>query len=87
MVTALTTNALAEYGGWGPHAGGPPFLFGALMLLLLVALVGLVTWLAVRGGRGRAQTGTDRARDLLADRYARGEISTDEYHERLNHLS
>lgn len=35
---------------------------------------------------GPAATGRERAREILAERYARGEISTEEYEERLAKL-
>jgi putative membrane protein len=35
----------------------------------------------------RQQSGVERARDILAERLARGEISADEYYERLSALS
>ncbi|GAA2001403.1 hypothetical protein GCM10009755_07270 [Brevibacterium samyangense] len=37
-----------------------------------------------RGPRGNA--GAQRAKEILAERYARGELSTEEYHERLRTL-
>ncbi|CAM04654.1 hypothetical protein [Saccharopolyspora erythraea] len=45
-----------------------------------------MVWLAVRGSRQRDRSGAQRAKDVLADRYARGEISTKEYRERLDQL-
>jgi putative membrane protein len=40
----------------------------------------------VRRIRPREATGIDRARQILAERYAGGEITTDEYRERLDQL-
>jgi putative membrane protein len=50
---------------------------GALMTLLLI---GLTIWLIVRytGPRDTAG-GTAQARQILAERYARGDLDTDEY--------
>jgi len=71
--------------GWG---GGPwgffPF-FPLIPLFWFVAL-GLVAWVVTRGVRSRDRSGAERARDILAERYARGEISSDEYRERVEHL-
>jgi putative membrane protein len=73
--------------GWG-------WLFGLLMLVGVILLVVL----AVRalgggitrgvGGAGSpAQSpGRSRAREVLDERYARGEITTEEYRERLQTL-
>lgn len=71
-------------GGFGMGVG---WLFGLLMLAGVVALV-VVGVRAVRGGIGG---GPDRsapadrsagARQILEERYARGELSTEEYQER-----
>ncbi|MEU6786621.1 SHOCT domain-containing protein [Nonomuraea angiospora] len=60
-------------------------------MLFWLALIALVVWLVVRAATDRSQSsrversGVDRARDVLAERYARGEISTEEYQDRLSH--
>jgi putative membrane protein len=76
--------------GWG-HAwgGGPPgfFPFFPLIPLFWVVALGLVAWVMMRGIRPRDRAGGERAREILAERYARGEISSDEYRERLEHLA
>jgi putative membrane protein len=63
------------------HEGFWLFPFGFLWLVL----VGTVIWLALRTAR-RERTGGDRAREILAERYASGELSRDEYRERLAEL-
>jgi putative membrane protein len=59
------------------------------MLLFWVALIGAVVWLLVRtlgsGGPGTSPS-TRRARELLAERFARGEMTVEEYRERLDVL-
>jgi putative membrane protein len=72
---------------WDGHMWGGGFwlLTGVLFLLLVVALVGFVVWLVVRASSGTQAppgAGGSRARALLDERYARGEISTEEYQER-----
>jgi putative membrane protein len=64
--------------GWG---GGWMWLTGLVWLLVLAALVGLVVWLIMRANQpsGTSGTGTDSARRILAERFARGEIDADEY--------
>ncbi len=62
---------------WGP---------GPLFLLLWLAALGAIAWLLVRSFRRREPSGADRARDILAERYARGVLSGDEYRERLEGL-
>lgn len=77
---------LAPWGHmWGSGAG---WMWGGLMMVFWIGLAALIVWLAVRAASG-TRTGfedNDRARDVLAERYARGEISTEEYEERLAHL-
>lgn len=64
--------------------------------ILVLALIALVVYLVVRasdGGRTASADAPQRpivrasAVDILNARYARGEISSDEYEERLGHLA
>jgi putative membrane protein len=71
--------------GWD---GGWMWLWGIAMMLLFVVLV---VWVVrtVAGGQRSAQSAPDprdRAREILAERYARGELTTEEYRERVEHL-
>lgn len=80
--------------GGGMGYMGMMWIFG---LLLLVAVVVLVVVL-VKAFTGRSSmtggpdtsrgtgTGTGRGREILEERYARGELSTEEYRERLQTL-
>lgn len=62
--------------GWG--AG----LFGWFtMLLVLVGIVALLMW-ALGQSRGRSDGGSDDAMEQLRARYARGEISDEEFDDR-----
>lgn len=61
------------------------------MMLFWFAVIVLAVWLVIRltGARGLFEPkphGTERARDILAERYARGEIDTEEYEQRLSKL-
>ncbi|MGH4020800.1 MAG: SHOCT domain-containing protein [Pseudonocardiaceae bacterium] len=88
----ITSNALAwiladpgwRDAGWGDGAG--PWLFGPVLVALWLGIIALVVWLVVRNVRPRERTGLDRAREVLAERYARGELSTEEYQERFGAL-
>lgn len=64
------------------------WLWGSLMMLAFVAAVVVGVWLVVRAtSHTPPSTGDrERARDILAERYARGELTTDEYRERLDAL-
>lgn len=63
--------------------------------VLLIAVIALVVFLVVRASGGgtstpgeaaRRPSGRPSAREILDARYARGEIATEEYEERLSHL-
>jgi len=83
--------------GWG-HMGnggwsGWMWLWGTAMVLFWIAVIAGAAWLAVRAATShRTRTPSpetpelERAREILAERYARGEISTEEYDERLAKL-
>jgi len=69
--------------GWG--AGGW-LVMGFMMLIFWALVIGAVVWVA----RGRNQTPTQNsnyARQILDDRFARGEIDADEYRQRREHLT
>jgi putative membrane protein len=76
LTTILAAAVLAKGGdGWWP-----------LWLLFWIAIAVAVVWfLGRRWGKPRGD-GLDRARELLAERYARGELTSDEYRERLEQL-
>jgi putative membrane protein len=75
---------------WHDHmddgGGAGWWVWGSLMMILMLGVVALVVWLIVRsthvteGGRSSA------AREILNERFARGEIDADEYHDRLSKL-
>ena len=94
MVPILALPALAQQAGrfgghhFGPHPFGPwAWAAGTLFLFRLALLVGLVVvvW-RVLGARGLWHR-PDSATQILRERYARGEISEDEYRKRLVTLS
>jgi putative membrane protein len=60
------------------HDGVWWFPFGLLWVVFLAAVI----WFVVRNTRQRGPSATD----ILAERYARGELSSEEYRERLAEL-
>lgn len=60
--------------------------FGLAHLLWWALVIAGAVWLvrSLAGGRGPLRE--DRAESILRERYARGEISQEEYDERLRHL-
>lgn len=86
-VLSTASTMLAHPGDrWDYDGGGAPWVWGPIALLVWLGLTALVVWLVLRFARPRQRSGTDKASEVLADRYARGEISTEEYQERLGHL-
>jgi putative membrane protein len=88
LATTLTTALLVQGDdGWRDHmsgtGGGWMWLWGTLMMLTWVAVIAAAVWLVARSLGGQR---TDSARQILDERYARGELSTEEYRERLQHL-
>jgi putative membrane protein len=75
-IAPLLAGSNSDHGGfwWAP--------FGLLWLVVL----GTGIWLVLRSTARRKRTGVDRAREILAERYASGELSRDEYRERLAEL-
>jgi len=70
--------------GWG---GGWMWLWGvAMMVLFAVLIVWLVRVGTAPSGYSASRIPTDRAREILAERYAKGELSTDAYRERVGEL-
>jgi putative membrane protein len=74
-VSAMLT-LMAEHGhGWWP-----------IWPILWVAIIVGVVWFLSRRWRRPEDGGFDRAREILAERFARGELTHDEYRERLAQL-
>lgn len=77
------------FGNWG--YGGPGFFgmgFGMLLFwgVVVVGLVVLVRWLAGGAQRRSGPPDSPGAREILAQRYARGEIDRAEYEQKRHDL-
>lgn len=59
-----------------------------MMMVFMVAFWGLIAWVVVTLVRGQSGTRHQQrsAEDILAERFARGEIDQDEYAKRLDAL-
>lgn len=79
---------LADGGDWDHMwGGGWMWLWGTLMMLFWVAVIAAgIYWIVRAAQSSRESSGFDRAKDILAERYARGELSTEEYRDRLEAL-
>jgi putative membrane protein len=74
--------------GWGYEQG--LFHWRGIMGLLFLAAVGLIVYLVVRGETKRKHTGDGDAAtplEIVKKRYARGEISREEYEQLKKDLS
>lgn len=80
MLIATATEMVGHGAGWGAGPWWPIFP------LFWVLLWGAVIFAIVRFRRGPREHRGHSAEDVLAERYARGEIAVDEYRERLSIL-
>lgn len=85
LVAGASDGGWDHMDGWG---GGWMWLFGIATMVLVVVLI---AWLArtTAGGGQQSPPPTDpvdHARQILAERYARGELTTEEYRERIDQL-
>ena len=89
-------NPHVPFGGHGPHGWAEsslsvaPILGSFLLLLLLLALIGFYLWRQgklTRPALGGARSPEDEAKRILADRFARGDINSDEFLERASMLN
>jgi putative membrane protein len=77
-------GVIADADGWGHHMGEWGWgmaIFGWLFMALLVVLVVWLIWTVARRPE-LPRSDRPHALDVLADRYARGEIDRDQYLER-----
>ncbi|MDH4170659.1 MAG: SHOCT domain-containing protein [Acidimicrobiia bacterium] len=94
-MTAIAA-VLADADGWDGHMGwGGGWWMFVVGTVMMVGSVVLVVWLVrtTSGGadadgraRGQGEDPLASARRILAERYARGELSTEEYRERVDQM-
>jgi len=82
-VSALQNIAPLVAGSHWDHGGFCWFPFAVLWVIVL----GTAIWFVARKLRPGERSGLERAREILAERYALGEVSVEEYRERLDELS
>lgn len=71
---------------WGPYSGGwgwgTMIIGGILMILFWVALIALVVWvvkLIIKPGQPQGSGTVQTPLDIVKNRYARGEITKDQF--------
>jgi putative membrane protein len=83
----MIAMVLAQMGDDGNHMGGGWWWVMGIGWLVFLALIVLLVVFFVRQSADRGQHHTSRgAEDVLADRFARGEIDEDEYRRRRDAL-
>ncbi|GCD95845.1 SHOCT domain-containing protein [Embleya hyalina] len=79
VAPARHVGHMYEDDGWN-------WIWGSVLMLVLIAVIVAAVWFLARGashGRGPSEPAGSSATEVLARRYARGEIDTEEYRERL----
>lgn len=69
-------------GGMGGMMGGYQgygYGFGALEVVMWIAIIAVIAWLAYYFAKGGAKESGKKALDIVNERYAEGEISREEY--------
>jgi putative membrane protein len=91
-ITWLSTTAW-QRGDMMDGDAGWHWAWMAILLVVTLAFLGLIVWAVTRHPAAAAGPGpmgptgsTNRAREILAERLARGEITVEEYRERLQAL-
>ena len=90
---SITVPAVAQTYGDHPHMGAwgwGGMILGPIMMIVFIALVVGAVVLVLRWlgpGGAPAARGEKNARDVLDERFARGEIDKDEYEDRRQVLS
>ena len=88
-VVSLLADSAGDWGHMGGWGGGWMWLWAVPTMLFFVVFL---VWLVRAGVGSTPQSGTvprdpdERAREILGERYARGDLSTEEYRERASEL-
>jgi putative membrane protein len=87
MGGSLHADAAGPWADYWGHGGGWWWLWWPIGLVFWLAVVVGLVWLVVRRNpHTNEPSPLQRAREILAERYASGEIDTEEYEQRMEHL-
>jgi putative membrane protein len=64
---------------YGPYGGGMWFFHFLFWILIIIGVVLLIVWLVRQPGRYDRGYSEESALDILKKRYARGEVSKEEF--------
>jgi putative membrane protein len=81
LLTAPVVLAQARWDHMPGWDGGWMWLWGTLMALTWAAVIAVAVWIVLRSNR-RGGTSSARAKEILDERFARGELTMKEYRER-----
>jgi putative membrane protein len=91
MLFTVSASALGDVGpgghmGYGDHMMG--YGGGIFMWLLFLAVVAIVAYVVVQTVKQKGDHGhiNETAADILKKRYARGEITREEFEEKMKHI-
>lgn len=76
-------GGMMTFGGMGLLGGLIGLIFN---LAILIGIVVLIVWAVKRFSSGNLSTGVQTPREILQTRYARGEITRDQYQQMLSDL-
>ncbi|NBI07245.1 SHOCT domain-containing protein [Senegalia massiliensis] len=79
-------NGFNDMMNFGNRASEWFILYDVVKLLIIVAVVMVIARMFIKSSRNNSNVGSSRAIEILKERYASGEISEQEYKEKLKNL-
>jgi len=79
-------NGFNDMMNFGNRASQWFILYDVVKLLIIVAVVIVIARMFIKNSRNNSNVGSNRAIEILKERYASGEISEQEYKDKLKNL-